>query len=70
MKKIKVDETTCIGCGACIACAQSNFDFDNERGISKVISNENAESEEVQAAIDSCPVAAISIEEVEVQEAA
>ena len=63
MKEIKVDENTCIGCGACIACAQNNFDFDNERGISVVISNENVDSEEVSADIDSCPVGAITIEE-------
>ena len=63
MKEIKVDETTCIGCGACIACASSNFDFDNERGISKVISQENIESDDVQQAIAACPVGAITIEE-------
>lgn len=63
MKEIKLDENTCIGCGACIACASNNFDFDNERGISKVISQENAESEEVAQAAAACPVAAITIEE-------
>lgn len=61
MKKINVIEDQCIGCGACIAIDSEHFDFDGEKGISKVISNENAESETVQEAIDACPVSAIEL---------
>lgn len=64
MKKIVVDEK-CIGCGACIAIDPSHFDFDNELGTSKVISQENIEEESVKEAIDACPVGAISIMECE-----
>ena len=61
MKKINVIEEQCIGCGACIAIDSEHFDFDCEKGISKVISYENTESETVQEAIDACPVSAIEL---------
>ena len=41
------------------------FDFDGEKGTSKVISNENVESETVQEAIDACPVSAIELVDCE-----
>lgn len=58
---IKVDKTTCIGCGACVAIDQEHFGFDGD-GLSEVISNEPVTSatEEAKAA---CPVEAISIED-------
>lgn len=59
---IKVDETKCIGCGACVAIDSEHFDFD-ENGLSKVISQDMTNfSADV---IDSCPVGAISIENAE-----
>lgn len=56
--KACVDETKCIGCGACVSVYPENFDFDNETGLSKVISSENIPEE----ATDICPVGAITIE--------
>ena len=53
---IKVDETKCIGCGACVSIAPENFDF-NEAGLSKVVKDETNET--VKQAIDACPVGAI-----------
>lgn len=64
MKKIIVNDETCIGCGACIAIDNEHFDF-NDDGRSCVISNENLESNDLSNAIESCPVAAISIEKFE-----
>lgn len=59
---IKVDESKCIGCGACVAIDSEHFDFD-ENGLSKVISQDMTNfSADV---IDSCPVGAISIENAE-----
>lgn len=55
---IKVNENTCIGCGACVAIAPENFDF-NESGLSTVISETITESTEEAAS--ACPVNAISI---------
>lgn len=58
---IKVDKTTCLGCGACVAIDQEHFGFDGD-GLSEVISNEpaTAATEEAKSA---CPVEAISIED-------
>ncbi len=59
---IKVDETKCIGCGACVAIDSEHFDFD-ENGLSKVISQDMTNfSADV---VDSCPVGAISVENTE-----
>lgn len=64
MKKIKVITENCIGCGACVGIDEEHFDF-NENGFSIVKSNENLETEELQNAIEACPVAIISIVEEE-----
>lgn len=56
---IKVDENTCIGCGACVAIASENFDF-NDAGLSTVISQEVTDS--TREAVGACPVGAISVE--------
>ena len=62
MKKVCVVESKCIGCGACVAIAPENFDF-NEEGYSTVI-NDNP-NEKTQDALEACPVFAISIEDDE-----
>lgn len=56
---IKVNENTCIGCGACMAIAPENFDF-SDAGLSTVISQEVTDA--THEAAGSCPVGAISIE--------
>ena len=61
MKKLCVNDN-CIGCGACVSIDPEHFDF-NENGLSSVIKNENLESENLQNAMHSCPVNAISISE-------
>lgn len=62
MKKIKLNNEKCIGCGACTAIDPEHFDFDTENNICQVISQDNIEnSNSVQEAIDSCPVGAISM---------
>ena len=59
--ELKVDETKCIGCGACVATYQDNFEFDGVSGLSTVVSSENASQEMVEV----CPVGAISLEGAE-----
>lgn len=58
---IKVDETSCIGCGACVAVAPENFEFD-EKGLSKPIEGA-AVTDATREAVSSCPVGAISVDE-------
>lgn len=60
--KIKVDQNKCIGCGACVAIAPNNFDF-NDDGLSTVISDEL--TNEVKEAEEACPVFAIDINDDE-----
>lgn len=58
--KVKVIQDKCIGCGACVAIAPLNFDFD-ENGLSTVIAEEI--TEKTMEAKEACPVYAIEIEE-------
>ena len=69
MKKINVDQVKCIGCGACVGIDSEHFDF-NDSGLSTVISQENLESQSLQDAMASCPVAVISVEEDDDEEKA
>ena len=62
MKKLNVNQDSCIGCGACIATDSEHFDF-NDNGLSEAISNDNLESENLKNAMESCPTNAISVEE-------
>ena len=55
---LKVNDT-CIGCGACVAIAPENFDY--QEGVS-VVTNETV-SDKTKEAVDACPVGAIEIEE-------
>ena len=55
---LKVNDT-CIGCGACVAIAPENFDY--QEGVSVVINEEITDA--VKEAVDACPVGAIEVEE-------
>ena len=58
-----VDRDACIGCEACVGMCQEVFSMDDE-SISVPMEGEIAEDilESVKEAMDSCPVAAITIE--------
>ena len=58
MSSVKVSEDKCIGCGACVAIAPNNFDF-NEDGLSTVIND--TVTEETMNAVEACPVFAIEV---------
>ena len=64
MRKLKVDENKCIGCGTCTAIDNEHFEL-NDDGLSSAISNKNLDSENLKEAIDSCPTDAISIDNQE-----
>lgn len=62
--KAKVNIDACIGCGACAAICDTVFSI-NDEGLSELIKEEVASEEEqaVRDACESCPTAAIEIEE-------
>jgi len=63
INKVKINEETCIGCGACSMYAPEAFGFDMERGKAFVKEGaENTDPEKIKEAAASCPVQAISIE--------
>ncbi len=59
MEKVVVDETRCIGCGACVGIAPNTFDF-NDDGLSQVTNP--TVTEDAKSACEACPVEAIIIE--------
>ena len=60
MKKIKLNEESCIGCGACIAVDPEHFEF-NDDGHSSVKKQDNFETSALQNAVESCPTGAIDL---------
>lgn len=62
MKKLTVDKKKCIGCGTCAILYPKTFKLGKD-GKSEVINPKGNSEEEIQNAIDSCPVSAISFKE-------
>ncbi|MCX6808853.1 MAG: ferredoxin [Candidatus Berkelbacteria bacterium] len=61
-KVLKVDETTCIGCGACVGIADEYFELGGDQ-VSKVIKQyDEKDADLIEEAIKNCPVEAISLE--------
>ena len=56
---IKVDQNTCIGCGACVSLCPKAFKL-NEQGKSEPI--DQSETDCAKKAAESCPVQAISVD--------
>ena len=69
MKKVVINKDKCLGCGMCVGIESDVFDFDDD-GLAKVnndnINDDNKEN--VNDAIDSCPVAAIEVVDEESDE--
>lgn len=65
MKKIvKVNKDKCLGCGMCIGINPDVFNFDDD-GLANANNNKinDKNKNEVNIAIDSCPVSAIEVKE-------
>ena len=61
--KAKIIKEKCIGCGACVATCQDNFEIDDENKAR--VKNESVPKELEECtttAAESCPVTAIEIE--------
>ncbi len=56
-KRIKIDQSLCIGCGACAGTYPDDFQI-GDSGLAEVITGEGEED-----AVNVCPVGAISVEE-------
>jgi ferredoxin len=66
MKKIVIDPNLCIGCGACTAFCPAVFELDVEARKAKVAQQpKNIDNEDVQMAINNCPMSAIKVIEDE-----
>ena len=63
--KVKVDQESCIGCGAC--CANFEFFEFNDDGVSTVKgkTEDIVEGEDIEEAANVCPVDAIQVEKAE-----
>lgn len=62
--KVKVNQDSCIGCGACAAICDKVFEI-NDDGLSQAMVEkvEDTESQDVRDAADACPTGAIEVEE-------
>lgn len=56
---VKVNQETCIGCGACSAICESVFEMKDGKAYVKA-GQESSKEPCVKEAIDGCPVDAIS----------
>jgi len=58
--KVKVNQETCIGCGACAATCPETFEIKDGKAHVK---NEDCGGCDCKGAADACPVNAITVEE-------
>ena len=54
-----VDELTCIGCKQCVWCAPATFRIEDSYGRSRVFAQWLDKEDDLQAAMDACPVSCI-----------
>jgi len=62
-KKVIIVEEECIGCETCVELCPEVFAFDEEIEKARVIKETGGPEDEIQEAIDSCPVECIHWEE-------
>lgn len=62
MKKLVINQDVCLGCGTCATLCSKVFKL-GDNGKAEVIDQNADTSENIQNAIDSCPVTAISWKE-------
>jgi ferredoxin len=61
-KTVVIDQDECISCGACVDSCPDVFRM-NDDNLAEVYAPDGASEEEIEDAIDSCPVTCISWEE-------
>lgn len=60
MMKAVVDQDTCIGCGLCCGMCEAVFRMNDDGKAEAYQTAAEENRDDVQSAIDSCPVSAIS----------
>lgn len=62
-KKVVIETEECIGCQTCVEVCPDVFAFNEDEEKAYVIKEEGGPEDEIQEAIDSCPVECIEWEE-------
>ncbi len=63
MKKVKVDDTACIRCGACMQIAPDVFCYGADGASSPKVDMVEDDNKAAIEAMESCPTSAITLEE-------
>ena len=61
-KTVTIDQNECISCGACVDTCPEVFRM-NDDSLAEIFKADGASEEEIQDAIESCPVTCIKWEE-------
>ena len=58
-KRVFIDEEECIGCGSCVEICDEVFQMNDETDKAEVVKAEGGPEDQVEEAIDTCPVSCI-----------
>jgi ferredoxin len=62
-KTVYIEETECIGCGSCVEICPEVFQMQEGEEKAEVIKPEGGPEDQIQEAMDTCPVSCIHWEE-------
>jgi len=62
-KKVVIDADECVACGTCVEICPDVFEMDDGDDAARVIKATGGPEDQIQEAIDSCPVQCIFLEE-------
>lgn len=62
MTTLSVDQTKCIGCGACVSSAPELFEMTDGKAKAKISDISEDKKQQAEGAVGICPVQAISLQ--------